>query len=59
LTTEGNEELELHYPRIRLMEAGYETEIISLNNREIKWKRGHPIKPDKLKIVIGLSNIRS
>jgi len=41
------------------MEAGYETEIISLHKREIKGKHGYPIKPDKLKIVIGLSNIRS
>lgn len=48
MTTEGNEELELHYPRIRLMEAGYETEIISLHKREIKGKHGYPIKPDKL-----------
>jgi len=48
LATDGYEDLELHYPRIRLMEAGYETEIISLHKREIKGKHGYPIKPDKL-----------
>jgi len=30
------------------MEAGYETELISLHKREIKGKYGYPIKPDKL-----------
>ncbi|MFW9972639.1 MAG: type 1 glutamine amidotransferase domain-containing protein [Candidatus Odinarchaeota archaeon] len=48
LATDGYEDLELHYPRIRLNEAGYETELISLNRREIKGKFGYPIKPDKL-----------
>jgi protease I len=48
LATDGYEELELHYPRIRLNEAGYETELISLHKREIKGKFGYPIKPDKL-----------
>jgi protease I len=48
LATDGYEDLELHYPRIRLIEAGYETELISLHRREIKGKHGYPIKPDKL-----------
>ena len=48
LATDGYEDLELHYPRIRLNEAGYETELISLHRREIKGKHGYPIKPDKL-----------
>lgn len=48
LATDGYEDLELHYPRIRLNEAGYETELISLHRREIKGKFGYPIKPDKL-----------
>jgi len=48
LATDGYEDLELHYPRIRLNEAGYETELISLHRREIKGKYGYPIKPDKL-----------
>ncbi len=48
MATDGYEDLELHYPRIRLMEAGYETELISLHKREIKGKYGYPIKPDKL-----------
>ncbi|MFX1419916.1 MAG: type 1 glutamine amidotransferase domain-containing protein [Promethearchaeota archaeon] len=48
LATDGYEDLELHYPRIRLNEAGYETELISLHRREIIGKHGYPIKPDKL-----------
>jgi len=48
LATDGYEDLELHYPRIRLIEAGYETELISLHRREIKGKHGYPIKPEKL-----------
>ena len=48
LATDGYEDLELHYPRIRLNEKGYETELISLHRREIKGKFGYPIKPDKL-----------
>ncbi len=48
LATDGYEDLELHYPRIRLNEAGYYTEIISLHRREIKGKFGYPIKPDKI-----------
>jgi len=48
LTQGVYEDLELHYPRIRLNEAGYETELISLHRREIKGKHGYPIKPDKL-----------
>ncbi len=31
-----------------MIEAGHETEIISLYSREIKGKYGYPIKPDKL-----------
>lgn len=48
LATDGYEDLELHYPRIRLNEAGYQTELISLFRREIKGKHGYPIKPDIL-----------
>ncbi len=48
LATDGYEDLELHYPRLRLNEAGYETELISLHRREIIGKHGYPIKPDKL-----------
>ncbi|MFX1409862.1 MAG: type 1 glutamine amidotransferase domain-containing protein [Promethearchaeota archaeon] len=48
LATDGYEDLELHYPRIRLNEAGYNTELISLHRREIIGKHGYPIKPDKL-----------
>ena len=48
LATDGYEDLELHYPRIRLKEAGYEVELLSLFKREIKGKHGYPIRPDKL-----------
>ena len=47
LATDGYEDLELHYPRIRLIEAGYNVELISLTKREIKGKWGYPIMPHK------------
>ncbi|MFX0070627.1 MAG: type 1 glutamine amidotransferase domain-containing protein [Candidatus Hermodarchaeota archaeon] len=47
LATDGYEDLELHYPRIRLIEAGYKIELISLVKREIKGKWGYPIMPNK------------
>ncbi|MFX1257684.1 MAG: type 1 glutamine amidotransferase domain-containing protein [Promethearchaeota archaeon] len=46
LATDGYEDLEFHYPRIRLIEAGYEPELISLSKREIKGKWGYPFRPD-------------
>jgi protease I len=48
LATDGYEELELHYPRLRLIESGYSTELISLHRREIIGKFGYPFKPDRL-----------
>ncbi len=48
LATEGYEDLELHYPRLRLIEEGYEPEIISLQKRTINGKHGYPTKPDKI-----------
>ncbi len=48
LATDGYEDLELHYPRIRLKEAGHEVELLSLFKREIKGKHGYPIRPDIL-----------
>ena len=46
LATDGYEDLELHYPRLRLIEAGHKTELIGLLKREIKGKWGYPYKPD-------------
>lgn len=46
LATDGYEDLELHYPRIRLIEAGYITETIGLSKKEIKGKWGYPFNPD-------------
>jgi protease I len=48
LATDGFEDAELLYPKIRLKEAGYDTELISLHRREIIGKYGYPLKPDKL-----------
>ncbi|MFX1575383.1 MAG: type 1 glutamine amidotransferase domain-containing protein [Promethearchaeota archaeon] len=48
IATDGYEDLELHYPRLRLKEAGHEVELLSLFKREIKGKNGYPIRPDKL-----------
>ena len=47
LATDGYEDLELHYPRIRLIEEGYEVELIGLTKREIKGKWGYPTIPNK------------
>ncbi|MBN1215815.1 MAG: type 1 glutamine amidotransferase [Candidatus Lokiarchaeota archaeon] len=46
IATNGYEDLELHYPRIRLIEAGFDVDIISLDHNIIKGKYGYPIKPD-------------
>ncbi|TFG00546.1 MAG: type 1 glutamine amidotransferase [Promethearchaeota archaeon] len=46
LATNGYEDLELHYPRIRLNEAGYETELISLTTETIVGKHGYPTNPE-------------
>jgi len=48
LATDGFEDAELLYPKIRLKEAGVDTDIVSLHRREIKGKHGYPLKPDKL-----------
>ncbi|MFX1238074.1 MAG: type 1 glutamine amidotransferase domain-containing protein [Promethearchaeota archaeon] len=45
LATEGYEDLELHYPRIRLIEAGHKVEIIGLTKKEVKGKWGYPLRP--------------
>lgn len=46
LATDGYEDLELHYPMIRLIEAGFETELIGLSKNEIKGKWGYPTRPN-------------
>ena len=46
IATDGYEDLELHYPRIRLHEAGYDTDLIGIEERVIKGKHGYPIKTD-------------
>ena len=46
LATNGYEDLELHYPRLRLIEAGHEVVLISLSKGEIIGKWGYPFKPD-------------
>ena len=46
LATDGYEDLELHYPRIRLLEAGHKAELISLSKKEIIGKWGYPCRPD-------------
>jgi len=47
LATHGYEDLELHYPRLRLIEAGYKVELISEQKTLIKGKNGYPIMADK------------
>ena len=46
LATDGYEDLELHYPRLRLLEAGHKTEVIGLSKKKIKGKWGYPFIPD-------------
>jgi len=46
LATDGYEDLELHYPRIRLIEAGYEPIIIGLDINPFKGKHGYPTTPE-------------
>ncbi len=46
LATNGFEDAELIYPQIRLKEAGYAVELISLEKAEIKGKHGYPLVPD-------------
>ncbi|SRR6056297_3312175 len=46
LCTNGYEDLEMHYPRIRLIEAGYDVEVVALDSKIIRGKNGYPYKPD-------------
>ena len=47
LCTNGYEDLEMHYPRIRLVEAGHQVEVVSLSHDKIVGKNGYPYIPDK------------
>src|SRR6056297_420075 len=47
LCTNGYEDLEMHYPRIRLVEAGHQVEVVSLSHDKIIEKNGYPYIPDK------------
>jgi len=40
------EDLELHYPLLRLIEAGYEVKVIALSKDIVKGKHGLLVKPD-------------
>lgn len=46
LATNGYEDVELLYPMYRLKEAGWDTELISLDKQEIKGKYGYPLTPN-------------
>ena len=46
LATDGYEDLELHHPRIRLIEAGYDPVIIGLDKNSFKGKHGYPATPE-------------
>jgi protease I len=46
LATNGYEDLELHYPRLRLIEAGYDVDLISEQKTLIKGKNGYPTMAD-------------
>ncbi len=40
------EDLELHYPHIRLMEEGAEVKVLAPDRKTVKGKRGLSVKPD-------------
>jgi len=40
------EDLELHYPRIRLIEAGAEVKVLASTKEPLKGKKGLPVQPD-------------
>ena len=46
ISTNGYEDLELHYPFIRLKEAGYESVLIGLEEGTIVGKNGYPAQVD-------------
>ena len=47
LCTNGYEDLEMHYPRIRLIEGGHEVEVVGLTHDKIVGKNGYSFIPDK------------
>lgn len=42
------EDLELLYPKLRLLEEGLIVKILAPENREYKGKYGYPVKPDSI-----------
>ncbi|MBD3185746.1 hypothetical protein GF325_02865, partial [Candidatus Bathyarchaeota archaeon] len=46
LAANGYEDLELQYPRLRLIEQGYSVSVIGLDNSTIVGKHGYPQEPD-------------
>lgn len=46
LTTHGFEDLELFYPKYRLEEAGYGTEVLTPDGRPVTGKHGYEAAPD-------------
>jgi protease I len=46
LAADYYEDLELHYPKIRLKEAGYETVVAAKEKKQYKGKNGYPVNAD-------------
>ncbi len=46
ICADGYEDLEMHYPRIRLWEAGHEVDVIGLTENLITGKNGYPYVPN-------------
>ena len=46
LAANGYEDLELHYPRLRLIEAGHHVSVIGLDSKPVTGKHGYPQEPD-------------
>jgi protease I len=44
------EDLELHYPRLRLIEEGAEVKVVGIGDAEYKGKVGYPVKCDGIAV---------
>jgi protease I len=46
LAENGYQELELHYPRLRLIEAGFQVHVLGAGADTYHSEKGYPVKPD-------------
>lgn len=46
LAEDGYQELELHYPRLRLLEAGFQVHVLGAGAETYHSEKGYAVKPD-------------